>query len=371
MIQDTIIPKKRDTWTLLDILALSFVKGMSSVAIRAAVDRTYSLEDCFSYPPTTTLQRLLSKDLFDDNIITSLRAQAAEQLELCAANNIRIITLWDEDYPVLLRNINYPPAMLFVQGTLQHHDSIAIAIIGTRRCSQYGKYITEKFAESFTNAGVVVVSGLANGVDMAAHQQTTKLRGKTYAVIASGIDCISPYHAKKQAEQIVAHGGAIISEYRCGIKAMPAYFPQRNRIISGISRAIVVIESGTKGGSLITAQFAIDQERELYAVPGNINSEKSEGTNKLIQAQLAIPALSPEQVLYDLGIQHSTPQLAIPEFSSPTEERIYAALSIEQLQADELADKLNININELLVSLLTLEFRGLIRQLPGKIFTKS
>jgi len=371
MSSEYIIPQKRDTWTQHDILTLSIVKGISSVAIRAAVERSYSIEDCFSYPPTTALQRLLSKDLFEENVISQLRTEATLQLELCAKNNIRIVTLWDEEYPVLLRQINYPPAVLYVQGTLQSHDSVGIAIVGTRRCSQYGKYITEKFAESFANAGVVVVSGLANGVDMAAHQQTTKSRGRTYAVIASGIDCISPYHAKKQAESIVQQGGAIISEYRCGVKAMPAYFPQRNRIISGISRATLVIESGTKGGSLITAQFTIDQERELYAVPGNLTSEKSEGTNKLIQQQLAIPALSPEQVLYDLGLQHTAAQTIIPEFSNNIEERIYSILSIEQMQADELAEKLSININELLVSLLTLEFRGLIRQLPGKIFTKS
>lgn len=343
---------------------------MTSIAIRAAVERSASLEHCIEHPPTALLEKLLAANLFTENPLHHLRAEAEEMMERTASSSTRILSLWDTDYPALLTNIAYPPALLFVRGTLQAADAVSIGVVGTRHCSQYGKLVTERFAECFAAAGCVVVSGLASGIDTIAHQATVKAGGITYAVIASGVDSISPYYARNLAEKIIAEGGAVISEYRLGVKALPTYFPQRNRIISGIARALVVVESGIKGGSLITAQFASDQSRELYAVPGNISSEKSEGTNRLIQRQLAIPALSPEQILEDLGIAYTHKEQSLPQFSSELEEKVYRALSSEPIQADTLAENLNINVNDLLVALLMLEFRGVVRQLAGKQFMR-
>jgi DNA processing protein len=244
-----------------------------------------------------------------------------------------------------------------------------IGIVGTRKVTQYGKLCTERFATSFTEAGAIVVSGLATGVDTYAHQATIKAKGITYAVIASGIDCLSPSYAQKIADDIMANDGAIISEYRCGVKAMPAYFPQRNRIISGISSAVVVVESALKGGSLITAQFAIDQYKELYAIPGNITSERSAGTNKLIQRNLAKPALSPDDVLLDLDIAPPSARSQLIDLNEH-EAMVYTALSGEPKIADQLAEELSMNINDILVHLLMLEFKNVIVQLPGKQFIK-
>lgn len=346
------------------------MKGMTGVAVRDAVNLSHSLLHCIAEPPTPWLVKYFQAGLFDDARVREARAAAEDQMQCCTKHGAQILTIWDDRYPALLARISYPPAVLYVHGGLQSADAIGIAIVGTRRNTQYGKLTTERFAERFANAGCVVVSGLATGIDTAAHQQTLRSGGTTYAVIASGLDCISPHYARNLAGEIAARGGAVVSEYPFGTKALPAYFPQRNRIISGISRAVVVVESGVKGGSLLTAQFAADESRDLYAVPGNITSEKSEGTNRLIQKQMAQPALSPEQVLADIGIAAAPRQTIVHTFSNSIEERIYSALTLEPQHADDIAEQLGININEVLVNLLMLEFRGIIRQLAGKQFVR-
>jgi DNA processing protein len=359
------------TWNVTDILALSYVRGLTAATLRVLVEQYNSLEELFDKPPETKVgQRLLQNDLFINSGLQALRDEAEKQLELCSKESVDIIHYWDERYPVLLREIPFPPAMLFVRGKI-HADKDSIGIVGTRACTQYGKLTTERFAESFAKNGLIVTSGLANGIDSIAHRTTVISGGITYAVIASGIDTISPQIAGKLAQQISEHG-AVISEYRCGVKALPPYFPQRNRIISGLSRAVVVIESGLKGGALITAQFAADQFRELFAVPGNISSEKSMGTNKLIRKNMAIIALSPEDVLEELGLIAVTPIIKeIVAFTNETEKKIYNALSFEPIQMDLLAEQLQLSPQDIMVNLLMLEFRGVVRQLAGKQFIRT
>lgn len=360
----------KSVWDVKEILALSFVRGLTAVTLRSLVEKYNSLEELFDKPPENKVgQRLLQNDLFLKSGIDALRSEAEIQLERCNKQSVDILHFWDERYPVLLREIPFPPALLFVKGTLiPEKDSIGI--VGTRLCTSYGKLTTERFAEYFAKNDMIVTSGLANGIDSIAHKFALNAGGKTYAVIASGIDCISPQLSAKLAEQI-SENGAIISEYKCGVKAMPAYFPQRNRIISGLSKAVVVIESGLKGGALITAQFAADQSRELFAVPGNISSEKSMGTNKLIRKNMAIIALSPEDVLDELGYMQAShsPEVEIT-FTHDIERKIYSALSFEPIQMDTLADNLKLSPQDVMVNLLMLEFRGLIRQIAGKQFIR-
>jgi len=361
---------RRNKWNINDILALSFVRGLTAVTLRSLVEKYNSLEELFDKPPENKIgQRLLQNDLFLKSGIDSLKIEAEKQLELCNRHSVEILHFWDEGYPILLREIPFPPALLFVKGTL-FPDKDSIGIVGTRLCTNYGKLTTERFAEYFAKNDIIVSSGLANGIDSIAHKYSLNAGGKTYSVIASGIDCISPQLSAKLAQQI-SENGAVISEYRCGVKAMPAYFPQRNRIISGLSKAVVVIESGLKGGALITAQFAADQSRELFAVPGNISSEKSLGTNKLIRKNMAIIALSPEDVLEELGISQlpHSPKADIV-FTHEIERKIYSALSFEPIQMDTLAENLKLSPQDVMVNLLMLEFRGLIRQLVGKQFIR-
>lgn len=359
-------------WNISDLLTLTMIKGITSNSIRAIVEKFNSLERFLESSEIRKYPKL-QEDFF--NIFDKYQFEAEECLEECSKNKIRITSIWDDDYPALLKNISYPPLLLYVKGTVQPPDAICIALVGTRNSTVYGKLIAERFAEYFAANEIVVVSGLAHGIDTYAHNATVRSQGITYAVVASGINQISPSISKKNAERIVDSGGCIISEYKCGYVANLGSFPQRNRIIAGISRAVVVVESGAKGGSLITARLAANESREVFAIPGNINSEKSDGTNMLIRTNAASLVTSPAQVLEDLGLssldimKKSSFQRDI-SFSHPNEELIYKNLSFEPIHIDKIIEESGIEVSDGLVRLLELEFRGIIKQLPGKYYVK-
>ncbi len=362
-------------WTIEEILALTYHKGINSELKRKIIEQYTSFPHFLdSKLPPALEAKVKSNDLFNAGV-KSLVSEANWQLDLCEKNKSRAITLWDEDYPELLKRIPYAPVVIYVKGELLNSAIVSISIVGTRRCTTYGRINAERFAEHFARNNVLVCSGLAYGIDTISHLAAIKANGITYAVIASGIDCISPYESQKNAERIVDTGGAIISEYRFEVKALPAYFPQRNRIISGISVATLVIESALKGGALITAKFAFDQEREVYAVPGNITSPKSEGTNNLIKRDIATPALSPEQMIDELGLSQQMPagknETIRMNFDTATEKKIYEQISYEPLQVDTIAERTGIEISELLVILLNMEFNNYVKQLPGKHYIKA
>ncbi len=363
---------KESIWPLIDIVALSLVRGMSSVNIRYIVSKRRSLEHCLESPPGAQISKILSGDLFSKLSVDDMRGEASTLIHHCQMKGTSIISIVQDAYPKLLKEIAYPPALIFVRGQIAPADALALGVVGTRRCTQYGRHVCERFSSECAEAGIEIVSGLANGIDTFAHEATLKVKGRTIAVIASGVDCIGPSHAAHLASRIVDAGGAIISEYANGTRALPVYFPQRNRIISGLSRAVLVVESGLRGGSLITAGFAFDQGREVYAVPGMITSERSEGTNMLIAKQQASVALSPRQIMQDLGL--SVADQAVENkvtFDSELERRVYGLLDAEAKHVDELSARLNVPSNELLVALLMLEFRGYVRQLAGKLFLKT
>lgn len=359
-------------WTRRDILALCVLSRSIGVEIRKAVEQQDSLEAVVANPPPRLARLLSQQELFVRRDIDTLREQADAVLDAVEQLGARAITVWDDQYPALLRQISYPPVVLYVRGELQPNDALAIAVVGTRRCTTYGRLCAERFAAGFAQHGCIVVSGLANGIDSIAHAATIDAGGITYAVIASGLDRIGPRQALRLAERIVESGGAIISEYPPGTTALPTYFPQRNRIISGIARAVLVIESRRQGGSLITAQFALDESRDLFAVPGMLTSPTSEGTNQLIAQQKAQLALSPEHILAELGVAPIAPEPSqAPELSSPMEEQVWAILSGEPQSADDIATQLDCSVAEVLSTLLVMEFRGIVRQLPGKQFIRA
>lgn len=363
-----------NNWTLEEILALSLVPRLKAVDLRAMVQRYDSLEALLqAYPPELRKAQVLTDTLFAATTAVTLREAAQAQMELCERENVRILPFWDAEYPAMLKEIYYPPSILYVRGTLEAADAAAIAIVGTRRCTDYGKMVTEQYAEYFAAAGVVVVSGLATGIDTFAHKAVIKSGGTTYAVIASGIDNINSGAASHNAQEISRHG-AILSEYPCGTPAQPAYFPRRNRIISGIAQGTLVVESGEKGGSLITAQFTLDQNRELFAVPGRIYSERSKGTNLLLQRSQAHLTLTPSDMLQTLGLQRTSSSDAakeevMPEMSG-VERGIYKELDGDPVHIEALSAKTGLSVQDLLVILLDLEFKGLVRQLAGKQFMR-
>lgn len=362
-------------WTKEEILALFLSKVISQTKIRQIVESFESLGNYIE-----TANSLQPKELFNGKIafkerMEEGRREAQQQLEFAEKEGYKILTFWDAEYPLLLKNIQYPPVVLFYKGTLQQPDAISISIVGTRKCTAYGKLMAEKFSQSFAKNNIVVTSGLAYGIDLASHLGAIKSNGITYAIIASGLDCITSSQIRKVTDKIIERNGAIITEHKFGTKALPSYFPQRNRIISGISVATLIIESDIKGGAMITARFAFDQNREVFALPGNVNSPKSNGTNSLIKQNIAKIALSPEEILTELGIVSDTIGLETPIEHKPVgdeiDQKIFDFITSEPVHIDVVSTELRIDVPELLVRLLNLEFSGFIRQLPGKFYIRS
>ncbi len=198
-------------------------------------------------------------------------------------NNIEIISIQDQRYPEILKTIYDPPVSLYIRGNIEILNSCSIAIIGCRNCTQYGKNVAQKLAYNISKQEVNIVSGLAKGIDAIAHKGTIIAGGKTIAVLGNGLDTIYPSENITLAKEILKTGGAIISEYPLGEKPQKQNFPERNRIVSGLSKGIIVVEAKEKSGTLITVDFALEQGRDVFVVPGNIDSKNSAGTNELIK----------------------------------------------------------------------------------------
>ncbi len=294
--------------------------------------------------------------------------------ELCSIEKIgaEIITFWDDDYPERLKNIYYPPLILYIKGSKEVLKKDSIAIVGTREPTNYGKYIAEKFAQELAENNLAIVSGLARGIDSISHSATIKKSGKTIAVIGCGLDFIYPPENKKLYEDI-SNNGCLVSEYELGTKPDAQNFPRRNRIISGISHGTLIVETKINGGAMQTAAYALDQGREVFAIPGPINSKQSDGPNSLIKKGEAKLVINIDDILSELRfISNIKKDSAKPAFVELDlfEEKIYNLLSTEPLHIDEISIQSSINTSECLVHLLTLEFKGLIRQLPGKMFVR-
>lgn len=362
-----------NSWDLQSIVAVSILPNLNSNAAIQKISDSVNYEHFNKFRDLYKVSNYYSENKLFSSPPINFMDEAAEILNTCSNKDIRIITIWSPEYPKLLKNIEFPPLILYVRGTLQAADSEIISIVGTRHCTEYGKLCAEHFAESFVRAGIIVASGLATGIDTIAHLTAVKNSGITYAVIASGIDRISPSTTQMNADKIVESGGAIISTYRPGTNALPPYFLQRNRIISGIARAVLVVESAFKGGSLNTARNANEQNREVYAIPGRINSEHSKGTNALIRKNLANIALSPENVIEDLGLK-SDDNLFQTDANAPSLNNNQALLmkhiDSEPIGIDRIAELTGLDISTVLTELLNLEFSSLVRQLPGKNYIK-
>ena len=220
-------------------------------------------------------------------------------IEYMNKNNIGIITIYDKEYPDKLKNIYDPPVSLYIKGNKDILRNTSISIIGCRECTRYGETAAEKFAYNLSLNNINVVSGLARGIDTYAHMGALAAKGKTVAVVGNGLDSVYPPENKDVFDKIIETGGAVISEYVIGTKPLAANFPERNRIISGISNGVLVVEAKEKSGTLITVDFALEQGRDVYVIPGNIDRETSYGTNRLIKEGAKL-VTEPEEILTDL-----------------------------------------------------------------------
>ncbi|HQP06751.1 MAG TPA: DNA-processing protein DprA [Smithellaceae bacterium] len=310
---------------------------------------------------------------------------------------IRIVTFLDENYPRHLLNVYDRPALLYVAGHL-HSDDISIAIVGSRHASTYGKYTTDRISRELALRGATIVSGMARGIDSCAHRGALAANGRTIAVLGSGLDVIYPPENKKLFEAIVEQG-AVISEYPPGTQPLPFHFPARNRIISGISYGVLVVEAGEKSGSLITAKLAMEQGREVFAIPGPIDSASSRGANHLIKQgaklidsvddileeilpqleRTAREPVSPDRKATQTGSEQPYPQKnGVPERAVleknvetllPTDRKILKAIADGKTHADDIIQETGIPPAEAMGALMRLELQGRVLQHPGKLFT--
>lgn len=305
----------------------------------------------------------------NENFIKSEFDKFASFLE---KNNTGLITYLDKDYPYLLKNIYTPPLYLFIKGEITKTDLSAVAIVGTRLPSAYGKIQAEYFASALSKNNVTVISGMARGVDTIAHRNALQNGGRTIAVMGTGMDVIYPSENRNIFNSIIENG-AVITEYDFETKPDSQNFPRRNRIISGLSLGTIVIETRINGGAMHTANYAFEQNRDLFAVPGNINSKLSEGTNQLIKENRAKLITNIDDVLNDLNIpklKTTSEEKNIPELNL-FEEKIYQIINDEPKQVDEISSLANINTSDCLVHLFGLEMKGVIRQLPGMFFIRN
>jgi DNA processing protein len=355
------------------LLQLLSVAGIGPARVRALVGHFRSAEAVLSAPvhvlcQVDGIERTLAENIRQANHA----ALAQQQLEAAAREPCLVHTFWDPEFPALLKKIYDPPVVLFVKGEWRAEDETAIAVVGTRTPTEYGKIVAERLTAALVGHRVTIVSGLARGVDTVAHQAAIKSGGRTIAVLGSGLDTIYPPENRRLAQEISQHG-AVISEYFFGAKPDAVNFPRRNRIISGLALGTLVVEAGESSGALITAQAALEQGREVFAVPGSISSPKSVGPNRLIQDGAKL-VMSVDDILAELPPQLDifsplkTPPPAIA--LNDNEQKIMARLSHEPIHVDLLARQANMPASQLLVILLDLEFKNAIKQLPGKFFVK-
>ncbi len=301
------------------------------------------------------------------------RAQLDLDAELARvqAAGMRLLCWDDPDYPSYLKDIPSPPPLLFIRGEFLPSDAFAVAIVGTRRCSAYGREGARRIAGQLAQAGVTIVSGLARGIDGVAHRAALEAGGRTLAVLGNGLDMVYPPEHRQLAAQIMQQG-ALISEQAPGVQPEAKNFPARNRIISGLSMAVVVVEGRWSSGAVITAKQAIEQGREVFAVPGSILSANSEGPNRLIK-EGATPLLDVNDILETLNLTQVVQQLDVLEVMpvDPVESAVLEHLSTEPQHIDEIGRKMQMAAPEVASALAMLELKGLVRQVGGMQYVRT
>ncbi len=354
------------------MLALQNIHGIGSIRAKNLIAHCGSAEAVF-HSTEQNLRKVpgISENSAKEIISGAYLKEAEAELNFCDKNNIEVFTYYENSYPVLLKQISDAPLVLFKKGNLNLNQKTNIAIVGTRDATQYGKQITEKFATAFAEANLNVVSGLAIGIDITAHKTVTEHKGSTTCVLAHGLDRIYPSHHKSIAESILENG-AWLTEYPSKTQPDATNFPERNRIIAGMCVATLVVEARPKGGALITARLAFSENREVYAIPGDIERNSSKGTNELIKQNIAKLVTEPEDILKDLNLvqilkkETKTVLTSLP--LSAEEQQIVNLLKEKECVIDEILVHMDMNPSKLFSTLLEMEFKGILMQLPGKKF---
>jgi DNA processing protein len=346
-------------------VGFNIVPGIGPARFRALLDHFGDLETAWRAPAYGLKQAGLDRRAIDNLLKVRAEISLDGEMEKIERARVQVLTWQDDAYPPQLRHIHSPPPVLYVKGELHPEDEWAVAVVGTRRATVYGKEATRTLVSSLTRSGVTIVSGLARGIDAQAHRAALEGGGRTIAVLGSGVDIVYPPEHKKLAHA-VAENGALVTEYALGTPPEGSNFPPRNRIISGLSLGVVIVEAGVRSGALITADYAAEQGRDAFAVPGNIFHKGSQGTNRLIQ-QGAKLVISVEDVLEELNLtmisQQAEVRAVIPE--DETESRLLEHISSEPIHVDEIGRQSGLPIVQVTSTLAMMELKGMVRQVGG------
>jgi len=368
-------------------LALALTPGLGPSRIKKLIEQYGTAERVFHASLTeleaTGMRAVSAQSIATGNSLELAQQECAKAVEARA----RIISLSDPEYPQRLKEIYDPPVILFVKGSIDVLAQPGIAMVGTRHPTPYGSGMAERLSTDLAARGLVIISGLARGIDTASHRGAVAAKGKTIAVLGTGIDVMYPKENTRLTEQIVALGGALITEFSVGTPPTPQNFPIRNRIISGMSAGVLVVEAAEYSGTRITSRLALEQNRDVYAVPGNVTNKNSWGPNTLIKQGAKLVATwedvweeLPPDIQAALGSMQNesrepeTASLFPDEVKSPHEKKILKLLKPdESTHIDQLVELLEneMSSSEIFAALFELELNGKVRQLPGKNFVKS
>jgi DNA processing protein len=371
-------------------IALNMTPGVGPRAAAKLLERFGSAEAVFNATRSELESLRLRPEAIESIRARDLFEKAESEIENVRQLGADVLLLDDGVYPQLLREIFDPPITLYLKGAwAECLDKPCVAVVGSRRCSTYGLNAASMLARDLAQRGVTIISGLARGIDAAAHRGALEGGGRTVAVVGTGLDQVYPRDHKKLLDEILAAGGAVVSEFPLGTPPAPQNFPYRNRVISGLSLGVLVVEAAENSGSLITARMAMEQNREVWAVPGNITSRNSFGTNylikgagaKLVQQWQDIASELPPEIAAELlppvakknEDEGVVKQLSLVPIDLTASEHILLKLLSpdEAVHIDQLAESSKLSISELTGALLGLEMRELIRQLPGKCFVRK
>lgn len=358
-------------------IALTFTKNIGDHLAKVLVSYCGSAEAVFEASPKKLLQipGIGSKFIEQLNFTEALK-RAEQEMVFVEKNNIKVLFYSDAAYPKRLKNCADSPALLYYNGNADLNQTRVISVVGTRNATDYGKQLCRELIEDLKAYDVIVVSGLAYGIDIAAHKESVRMDIPTVGVLAHGLDRIYPAQNRSVAEKMV-HNGGLITEFPSGTIPDRENFPKRNRIIAGLTDATIVVEASVKGGALITAEIANSYNRDVFAYPGRVHDELSEGCNFLIRNNKAALLMSGADVAYILGWEKTNgdtskkAQLVLPIDLSAHERLIFETIqqNAGQLGIDDLAFKTNLPLSQLAMNLLNLEMQGFIYSLPGKTYS--
>lgn len=347
-------------------IGFNIVSGIGPARLKALLDHFGDLGRAWEASSSELRDAGLDRRSIENLFAARQKLSLDQEMAKVTRAGARVITWEDKEYPPRLRQIHNSPPVLYLKGEVTPRDEWAVAVVGTRTPRAYGRQIVDEIASGLARSGITVVSGLARGIDSLAHRAALRAGGRTLAVLGCGIDIVYPQEHTSLAKNI-AERGAVITEYPLGTKPEAGNFPPRNRIISGLALGTLVIEAGKRSGALITADYALEQGREAFALPGNVNSPKSAGTNRLIQEGAAKLVASVEDILEELNLtlveEHQALRMVVPE--SEKESLILQCVTLEPIHVDEIGQKTGLPIAEVTGVLAMMELKGMVRQLGG------